>query len=254
MSQPEVPEGMFPCWYIKSEEIERVKKSRKPYADYKNTENYFLLTNRIDNTFIQGNIARRDKEFGLLNNVLHQYDYLIEFLKHQVVYFTFDRINLYQLIELYPNAPRPILFTLKRIDPLKVVKPNQGFMIMPFHQANLDQLYFTEVKPFLKNQLGIELLRADDFRNNDIIIETIYNTIRDSEFIIADTTIANKNAFYELGYASAMGKEIIMIQDKTEQKLFFDRAHIRVIFYDISDIPSLQFELKATIEAIRAKQ
>jgi len=121
MSQPEVPEGMFPCWYIKSEEIERVKKSRKPYADYKNTENYFLLTNRIDNTFIQGNIARRDKEFGLLNNVLHQYDYLIEFLKHQVVYFTFDRINLYQLIELYPNAPRPILFTLKRIDPLKVV-------------------------------------------------------------------------------------------------------------------------------------
>jgi hypothetical protein len=254
MDQQAAPGGMFPCWYVTGEEIERVKKNGKPFAEFTNTEDFFKLTNRIDSIFIQGNMARRDKQFGLLDDIRLRYSYLIDFYDRKKVYFTFDRINLYELQELYPSHPNPILFTLKRLDTFKMIKPNQSFMIMPFHQADLDAFYFTHIKPFLQNELGIEIFRADDFRNNDIIVETIYRLIKDSEFIIADTTHANKNAFYELGYASAIEKEIIMIQDKSEQKLFFDRAHIRSIFYEATDIRAFHFELKTTIEAIRSKQ
>jgi len=53
MSQPSVPNGMFPCLYIKEEEIKRVKKTKKPFAKYITNTDYFKLTNRIDNIFIQ---------------------------------------------------------------------------------------------------------------------------------------------------------------------------------------------------------
>lgn len=254
MNQQAAPAGMFPCWYITEEELEKVKVSGKPFAENTNTEDFFRLKNRIDATFIQGNIARRDKQYTLLDDVRARYTYLIDYYNRKKVYFTFDRINLYVLQELYPSHPNPILFTLKRVDALKAVKRNQAFMIMPFHNPDLDALYFTYIKPFLQKELNIEIFRADDFRNNDIIVETIYRLIKESEFIIADTTVANKNAFYELGHAAALEKEIIMIQNKTEQKLFFDRAHIRSIFYDAAGMDAFQFELKATIEGIRAKQ
>ncbi|HVM86697.1 MAG TPA: hypothetical protein VMT76_00820 [Puia sp.] len=253
MIQEATPNGMSPCWYITESEIEIVRKTGKPFAEFTNTEDFFILTNRIDSVFIQGNIARRDKQFELLNDVRVRYSYLIDFYDRKKVYFTFDRINLYQLYELSPGHPNPILFTLKRVDTFKIIKANQVFMIMPFHNHDLDNFYFNNIKPFLKKEFSIEIYRADDFYNNDIIVETIYHLIKDSEFIIADTTEPNKNAFYELGYASALGKEIVMVQNKTEKKLFFDRAHIRSIFYDATDISSFHFDLKSTIESIRAK-
>lgn len=127
-------------------------------------------------------------------------------------------------------------------------------MIMPFHHEGTQQIYFNHVKPFLKEQLNVEIFRADDCTDNDIIIDTIYRFIRESEFIVADKTIANKNSFYELGYAAALGKEIITIQQSGEQILFFDRAHIRSIFYEMIAIDRFLFQLKATIEAIRVRK
>ena len=245
--------ALHPCWYLTEAEIEMAKSTGRPFAENISTEDYFVLTERIDSTYIQGHLVRRDKAYTFLNDVRDNYSFLINYRERKKVYFTFDGIALYELQDLYPSHPNPILFTLKRVDLFKINKYNQAFMIMPFHQAGLDDFYLTGVKSFLKQELGIELFRADDFRHNDIIIETIYKLISESEFIIADTTIPNKNAFYELGYASALGKEIIMIQDKKEQKLFFDRAHIRSIFYDPAEIESFQFELKATIAGIRAK-
>ena len=155
-------------------------------------------------------------------------------------------------MEIIPE--NPLRFILKRIDDNKYFKKDQAFMIMPFHNPVLDKIYFDSIRPFLKDQLNITIYRADDFRDNDIIIETIYKLIEESEFIIADTTKENKNCFYELGYASAIGKEIIIIQNKTEeQKLFFDRAHIRAIMYDSDDVSTFQFDLKSTIESIRGR-
>lgn len=248
-----IPTDVMPCWAIDEGQKLQAIREGKPYPSYE-TENYFRIKNRIDNTFIEGYICRRDRNFTYVNNVFEPFTYLQDFLKREKVYFTFDRITLYELVEWYPNHPNPLLFILKRLDVLKIYKRNQAFMIMPFHNEMLDNFYSTGIKAFLKEKLSINIFRADDFRNNDIIINTIYALIEESEFIIADTTLENKNSFYELGYASAVGKEIITIQNKTiEQRLFFDRAHIRSILYDLKDIPSFHFELESTIKSVREK-
>lgn len=66
MNQQAAPEGMFPCWYITEEEIERAKKSGKSFAEYTNTEDFFKLTNRIDSTFIQGQYLLKGQTIRLV--------------------------------------------------------------------------------------------------------------------------------------------------------------------------------------------
>jgi len=250
----ELPSDIVPCWYITENEKKIAIKNKEPFEKNRNyPSEYFKITNRIDNTFIEGYLGHID-----LDVLYHNEDngrtftYFQTYEKREKVYFTFDRIALYEVIEILPG--NPLKFILKRIDGNKTLKTNQAFMIMPFHNEILDTLYFETIKP-LMNDLGINIYRADDFRDNDIIIDTIHKLIEESEFIIADTTIENKNSFYELGFASANGKEIITIQDKNiEQKLFFDRAHIRAILYDKNQLSNFQFDLKSTISSIRSRQ
>ena len=41
----------------------------------------------------------------------------------------------------------------------------------------LNNLFINHIRDFLHKEMGIEIYRADDFCDNDIIIETIYNHI-----------------------------------------------------------------------------
>jgi hypothetical protein len=247
-----IPSDVMPCHTINEEQRLQAIRDGKPFQTFE-TNSYFRIKNRIDNRFIEGYICRKDLNFSYVNNVYDPYTYLRDFFERKKVYFTFDSITLYELVEWYPNHPHPLLFILKRID-AKIYKSNQAFMIMPFNKIDLDDFYTSSIRPFLKEKLGITIYRADDFRNNDIIVETIYKLIEESEVIIADTTLENKNAFYELGYAAAIGKEIITIQNiAIEKKLFFDRVHIRSIFYDLDTISIFQEELGMTIQSIRAR-
>lgn len=247
------PKDVLPCWYVSDKDRIDSIKNQKPFSEPINPYSYFKISNRIDSTNIEGYLGRYDQLYTFHDEILTQFTYFSDYKSRKKIHFTFDSVSLYQVLEIFPE--KPLKFILKRIDNLKNFKSNQAFMIMPFHKANLDKFYFDNIKTFIKNKLNIDIYRADDFRDNDIIVQTIYTLIEESEFIIADITIENKNAFYELGYASAIGKEIITIQDKTiEQRLFFDRAHIRTIMYDTTDIETFQFDLSAHIKSIRDRQ
>lgn len=250
----EVPKGAMPFWYINDEQRLRCLRDSKPFADY-TTSDYFAITKQIDSTIVQGFIGRTDSNSYWLNTTNASLTYLIDYHSRKAVYFSFDKISLYQLVEIQHNGSDPLTFTLKRIATASYTKPNTAFMIMPFHNPELNDFYIGAIKPFLKSKCQTDIFRADDFRNNDIIVETIYRLIEESEIIIADTTFENKNAFYELGYASAKEKEVITIQNRNvEQRLFFDRAHIRSILYDPNDLDSFFFDLEATICGIRSRQ
>lgn len=244
------PQDVLPCWYISDKDRIDAIKNRKPFSESYKASEYFKISKRIDSIHIEGFLGRYDQGYTFHDEMETQFTYFSDYKSRQKIYLTFDKISLYQVLEIFPE--KPLKFILKRIDNLKNFKANQAFMIMPFHKEDLDKFYFDHIKPYLKDSLNIDIYRADDFRDNDIIVQTIYNLIEESEFVIADTTLDNKNAFYELGYASAIGKEIITIQDKAaEQRLFFDRAHIRTILYDNSDIETFHFDLSATIKSIR---
>lgn len=246
----ENPTDVIECWYVDESTRNQAMKNQKPFCENSSTSEYFKITKRLDNSFIEGYLGRKDAEFNFFDNTISTLTYFIDYDNRKKIYFTFDKVSLYQVMEIIPE--KPLRFIMKRIDNLKAFKKNQAFMIMPFHSDKLDKFYNDNIKSFLKDKMSIDIYRADDFRDNDIIVQTIYTLIEESEFIIADTTLENKNSFYELGYASAIGKEIITIQNKpTEQKLFFDRAHIRAILYDPKDIKSFIFDLESTIKSIR---
>ncbi len=246
-----VPIGTFPCWVISENDRLISLKQNKPFYDY-SPSCYFKLTQRLDNNFLQGYLGHKDFGGEFHEDILSSYTYFQEYQKRLPVYFSFDRVTLYRLIEILPT--KPLTFHLRRVDSPKAIVLNKAFMLMPFKDEKLNAFYRDNIKNFLSQEMQIQIFRADDFNDNDIIINTIYNQIEQSEFIIADTTLTNKNVFYEFGYAAAKEKEIITIQNTVIEKgLFFDRTHIRAIFYTDDNIPEFQKQLKNTIIAIRKK-
>lgn len=247
----EVPTGTFPCWVISDSDRLNSIKQNKPFYDY-SPSCYFKVTKQLDNNFIEGFLGHSSYNGDFHDNIVNSYTYFDEYQKRLNVYFSFDRVTLYRLITIHPT--RPLTFILKRVDSPKAIKPNKAFMIMPFKYDDLNEFYKNHIKDFLKSEMNIEILRADDFNGNDIIVDTIYNQIDEAEFIIADTSHPNKNVFYEFGYAAAKEKEIITIQNTDiEESLFFDRVHIRAVLYSIKNISDFQRQLMNTINAIRDK-
>lgn len=105
------------------------------------------------------------------------------------------------------------------------------FVIMPFTETWSDDTYL-----ILKDtcqDINANITRADEVLGSNIIIDDIISQIKKSNIIIADITVRNANVYYELGYAHALGKKVILIaQNGTE--IPFDIAYIRYLTYDLS--------------------
>jgi len=246
------PDDTSEIWYITEKERNYGIRNNKPFLEPFKTDIYFKLEERIDNKFIHGYIGDDNQSLAYMEEILLHKTFLRDYYERKTVYFSFDKITLYRLIEIHKE--KPLRFVLQREEIKESYIKNQFFMIMPFKYELLNELYKEKLKPFIENKLEAKIFRADDFRSNDIIIETIYKCIQESEVIIAEISENNKNVFYELGFASAKGKEIIMIQNrKTINNSFFDRAHIRTLFYDLEHFDEFLFDLESTITAIRAK-
>lgn len=246
-----IPKDAFPCWVISENERFKSLRENRPFHDYR-PSCYFKPIHRLDNNFIQGHLGHISYNGGYHSEILNSYDYFVNYQNRKPVYFSFDRVTLYHLVEILPGSP--LSFLLKRIDNPKATVQNRAFMIMPFKDETLNEFYRDHIRLFLEKESSIQIYRSDDFNGNDIIIETIYNQIEQAEFVIAEISHPNKNVFYELGWASAIGKEIITIQNQDiEQNIFFDRNYIRTRTYSIKNITEFQRQLKNDIIAIRQK-
>jgi hypothetical protein len=247
----EVPVGTFPCWIISESDRLLALQNKKPFHDY-SPSCYFKLTKQLDNDLLEGHLGHSDYNGAFHENISSNFTYLDEYQKRIPVYLSFDRVSLYRIIAIHSS--KPLTFILKRIDSPKILNKNVAFMIMPFRYPELNQFYQQHIKGYLAEEMNIQVLRADDFSGNDIIIDTIYNQIDIAEFVVVDTSYENKNAFYEFGYAAAKEKEIITIQNTDIEKLlFFDRVHIRAILYSLENIAAFKKQLKNSVEAIREK-
>lgn len=105
----------------------------------------------------------------------------------------------------------------------------EAFVIMPF-RPELDSIYHKIIDPTCSD-LGIKVLRADKILDPGSIPQQIYDSIRDSLFVIAEISLQNDNVFYELGYAHALNKKAILLSNRQRQ-LPFDVSVTRTIIYD----------------------
>ncbi|HRP03084.1 MAG TPA: hypothetical protein PLE30_10605 [Candidatus Kapabacteria bacterium] len=260
-----IPEGCYPFWFVSEEEYNLIRIGQNRNIN-PNCHLFFKPKEYLDSYTLIGNIGKLENidwkgfknEKGivptkpyLLETYPNDCTFLNEHLAKKDVYFTFDHITLWKLENVVQS--KPLLLTLRKIEQKRITKKNSAFMIMPFAYPSLNSLYYG-IKEYLKSVMNIELKRADEFLENDIVVETIYREIEQSEFLIADTTFENKNVFYEIGYAAALNKEIISIQDFCISKsVYFDRTHIRHLNYKIDTLESFYSDLKNTIIAIRLK-
>lgn len=104
------------------------------------------------------------------------------------------------------------------------------FVLMPFNEE-LTQMYKDYIKKPLEGE-GYKVFRADDFFRPTPIIDDIWKSICEAEFIIADLTGRNPNVFYEVGLAHVLGKYTILITQSLED-IPFDLKSIRIIQYKL---------------------
>lgn len=112
------------------------------------------------------------------------------------------------------------------------IKPKKPkvFCVMKF-EKDFDDLYKDVIKPQC-DELGLQAVRADEYYASTPIIQDIINEINEASIIICDVTMDNPNVFYELGYAHALQKPIILLADRAKREhLPFDISGYRTIFY-----------------------
>ena len=83
------------------------------------------------------------------------------------------------------------------------------------------------------------------------IMDQVWQGIRGADAVVADITGENPNVFYEIGLAHALGKEVILISQKSEAP--FDIRSSRRFTYDSSDLESLKTKLVAAFGEITAR-
>ena len=122
-------------------------------------------------------------------------------------------------IGIWTSGSRKITFTDCKIS----FQPPEVFIISQFGDI-YDQLYDGVIKP-LCDKNNIKPIRADEISNSSVILDDIIKYIQTANIIIADITPNNPNVFYELGYAHAIGKEVIPVLSDLD-------AEIRLPFRD----------------------
>lgn len=129
------------------------------------------------------------------------------------------------------------------------------FVIQPFDNDKYDRRYTDVFAPAI-SKAGMEPYRVDKDLGVKIPIVDIEKGISESSLCFAEISNDNPNVWYELGYAFACGKDVIMVCSEERQGNFpFDIQHRLIITYKTgskSDFEKLEDAIVAKIEAIRS--
>ncbi len=84
------------------------------------------------------------------------------------------------------------------------------FVIQPFDGAKFDKRYVDVYKPAIEDA-GLEAYRVDFDPNVSTPIESIEKGIRQATICLGDISTDNPNVWYELGFAFAAKRPIVMV-------------------------------------------
>lgn len=105
------------------------------------------------------------------------------------------------------------------------------FVIQPFDKGRYDKRYTDTFEPAI-HEAGISPYRIDKDPSVQIPIDDIEQKIRDADICLAEITEDNANVWYELGFAMACGKPVILVCAKDRVKFPFDVQHRTIVHYD----------------------
>lgn len=127
-----------------------------------------------------------------------------------------------------------------------------AFIVMQF-SSPYNEVYSHVIRDVC-DALAIDAIRADEIYGPGIIIKDVIDRISRAQVIIADISPTNPNVYFEVGYALALGKPIVLLAQRrgTESPLPFDLSAFRVLFYDdsIGGKPKLEAGLRSHLGEI----
>lgn len=127
------------------------------------------------------------------------------------------------------------------------------FIIQPFDNDKFDRRYVDVFKPAIEKS-GLIPYRVDKDLSVRIPIDEIEKNITESSICFAEITTDNPNVWYELGFAFACNKDVVMVcSDERNGKFPFDIQHRHVILHKTgskSDFENLEETITKKIHAL----
>ena len=170
-------------------------------------------------------------------------------------------------LQIFEECYRRIISIVELVNPLTIeiaerniittgqksaaIQPDIAFIMMWMDPKlpELEDVYETIKRSF--DNFGISAERADDIEHSGKITEEIINKIRSSEFLYADLTGARPNVYYEVGFAHALSKKVILYR-KSGESLHFDLAGYNCPEY--KNLADLERKLKNRLESMTGRK
>ena len=130
------------------------------------------------------------------------------------------------------------------------------FVIQPFDKGAFDKRYEDVLAPAIRDA-DLEPYRVDRDPGVTIPIQDIEEGIRRADVCIADISTENPNVWFELGYAIAAKKEVVLLcLEQPGRRFPFDVQHRAILQYQTEsdrDFQALRTQISARLKAILAK-
>ncbi len=104
------------------------------------------------------------------------------------------------------------------------------FVLMPFAKE-YNKIYNNAIKAACESrEIEMYCERVDKQIFEERILDRIYNQINKADYIIADLSGKNANVFYEVGYAHALNKKVILLINDTKDIPFDLKHHPHIVY------------------------
>lgn len=123
------------------------------------------------------------------------------------------------------------------------------FVLMPFAEP-FRAVYDRAIKAAC-DQVGVRCERVDEQIFAENILLRIYEQIEAADIIVADVTDRNPNVLYEIGYAHALQKRVILLTQHSHDSPF-DLQHYPHVIYRDGAFDELRDQLVRRVQALLA--
>lgn len=128
------------------------------------------------------------------------------------------------------------------------------FVIQPFDGERFDKRYKDVFAPAIRDA-DLEPYRVDKDPTTTVVIDDIKREIESSAICLADISTDNANVWFELGYAIASRRNVVMVcSDERDTDFPFDVRHRSIIKYQTQSTQDFQRLQTAIVTKIQALQ
>lgn len=120
------------------------------------------------------------------------------------------------------------------VSPPATEQVRRFFVVMPF-TPELDDVYHFGIRETVQ-ALGGTCERADEIQHTGGILEKIYDSIRCASIVVAEVSVPNPNVFYEIGFAHALGKPVVLLTRDISGSPFDLRGYNHIVYRSIIEL------------------